>query len=91
VILDSGETEVLALAQTRPDALVLLDDEMARSEARRLKLRVRGTLGVLAQAYHAKIISLPDIELLIQEIAARPDIWISVRLCEQTLQGLRGS
>jgi predicted nucleic acid-binding protein len=50
VILDPGETEVLALAQTLPDALVLLDDETARGEARRLKLRVRGTLGVLAQA-----------------------------------------
>ena len=33
VILDPGETEVLALAQTLPDALVLLDDETARAEA----------------------------------------------------------
>ena len=57
VILDPGEAEVLALALTLSDALVLLDDETARSEARRLKLRVRGTLGVLAQAYRAKILS----------------------------------
>jgi uncharacterized protein len=91
VILDPGETEVLALAQTFPDALVLLDDETARAEARRLKLRVRGTLGVLAQAYHAEILSLSEVELLIQEIAARPDIWISTKLCEQMLQALSGS
>jgi predicted nucleic acid-binding protein len=91
VILDPGETEVLALAQTLSDTLVLLDDETARTEARRLKLPVRGTLGVLAQAYHAKILSFPEIELLIQEIAARPDIWISARLCEQTLQALNSS
>jgi predicted nucleic acid-binding protein len=50
VILDPGETEVLMLAQTLPDALVLLDDETARSEARRLKLRVRGTLGAYPRA-----------------------------------------
>jgi predicted nucleic acid-binding protein len=91
VILDPGEAEVLALALTLSDALVLLDDETARSEARRLKLRVRGTLGIFAQAYHAKILSFPEVELLIQEIAVRPDIWISAKLCEQTLQALRGS
>lgn len=89
VILDPGETEVLALARTLPDALVLLDDETARAEARRLKLRVRGTLGVLTQAYRSKILSFPEVELLLQEIAARPDIWISAKLCEQALQTLR--
>ena len=91
VTLDPGETEVLALARTLPDALVLLDDETARAEARRLKLRVRGTLGVLAQAYHARILSFPEVELLLQEIAARPDIWIGAKLCEQALQALRTS
>lgn len=91
VILDPGETEVLALARALRDVLVLLDDETARGEARRLKLRVRGTLGVLAQAYHAGILSRPEVELLLQEIAARPDIWIGAKLCEQMLQALRTS
>mgnify|MGYP000952279242 CR=1 FL=1 len=89
VILDPGETEMLALARTLPDVLVLLDDETARAEARRLKLRVRGTLGVLTQAYRSKILSFPEVELLLQDIAARPDIWISAKLCEQVLQTLR--
>jgi len=89
VILDPGETEVLALAQTLDDPLVLLDDEIARAEARRLKLRVRGTLGVLTQAYHNGLLSFPQVELLIHEIAARPDIWIGARLCEQVLASLR--
>jgi predicted nucleic acid-binding protein len=91
VILDPGEIEVLALARALRDVLVLLDDETARAEARRLKLRVRGTLGVLAQAYHAGILSFPEVELLLQEIAARPDIWIGAKLCEQVLQALRTS
>lgn len=43
VILDPGEHELLALAHTLPAPLVLLDDEAARAEARRLQLQVRGT------------------------------------------------
>jgi predicted nucleic acid-binding protein len=89
VILGPRETEVLALAQAFPGALVLLDDEVARAEARRLRLRVRGTLGILAQSYRQELLSLAQVELLIREIAARPDIWIGGKLCEQVLKSLR--
>ncbi len=91
VVLDPGETEVLALAQTLSDPLVLLDDEIARAEARRLNLCLRGTLGVLIQAYRKGLLSLTQIELLINEIAARPDIWIGAKLCNQVLRSLRES
>jgi len=89
VVLDPGETEVLALAQTLEDPLVLLDDEVARAEARRLGLRLRGTLGILVHAYHQGLLSFDQVELLIHEIAVRPDIWISARLCEKVLASLR--
>lgn len=88
-ILDPGETEALALAQTLPNALVLLDDEVARAEARRLELGVRGTLGILVQSYRQALLSLAQVELLIREISVRPDIWISDKLCEQVLATLR--
>jgi predicted nucleic acid-binding protein len=88
VILDPGETEVLALAQSLDDPLVLLDDEVARAEARRLKLRLCGTLGILVRAHREGLISLDQAELLIREIAARPDIWIAARLCDQVLASL---
>jgi predicted nucleic acid-binding protein len=91
VVLDPGEIEVLALAQTLTNPLVLLDDEVARAEARRLKLRLRGTLGVLVQAHRQDILTFAQVELLIQEIAARPDIWIGAKLCEQVLASLRRS
>jgi len=79
---------VLALAQTLTDPLVLLDDEVARTEARRLGLDPRGTLGILVHAYHKNLVSFDQVELLIHEIAVRPDIWISARLCEQVLASL---
>ncbi len=88
VVLDPGETELLALAQSLADPLVLLDDEVARAEARRLKLRLCGTLGILVRACRKDLLSLDQAELLIREIAARPDIWIAARLCEQVLASL---
>jgi len=88
VVLDPGETEVLALAQSLADPLVLLDDEVARAEARRLNLRLCGTLGILVRARRGNLISLEQAELLIRELAARPDIWIAARLCEQVLASL---
>lgn len=89
VTLDPGELEVLALARTVDDPLVLLDDNTARNEARRLGLRVRGTLGVLVQARRADLLTLGQAELLIEELSNRPDVWISSRLCEQVLEQLQ--
>ena len=91
VVLGPGETETLALARTLTDPLVLLDDEAARAEARRLGLRVRGTLGTLVLAYHQDLLTLDRLELLLREIAACPDIWIGARLCEQVMTSLRSS
>jgi predicted nucleic acid-binding protein len=89
VILDPGEKEVLAFAQTFADPLVLLDDDVARSEARRLGLRTHGTLGVLVHSFRRRLLSLAQVELLLNEIAARPDIWISSKFCSQVLESLR--
>lgn len=88
MILDRGETELLAVAQTFSNPLVLIDDETARFEARHLKLRVHGTLGVLVQAYQQHLLSFSQVKWLFQEIAARTDIWISAKLCNQVLNSL---
>jgi predicted nucleic acid-binding protein len=45
--LGAGEREVLSLATTTPDSLVILDDALARSYAQRLNIPTTGTLGVL--------------------------------------------
>jgi predicted nucleic acid-binding protein len=88
VILGAGETELLSLALDQEGVLVLLDDEEARAEARRLGLAPKGTLGLLVEAWRAGLLSFEETELLILEIAARPDIWISERLCRQVLEQL---
>ena len=88
ITLDPGECSTFAHALTLRDVLVLVDDEDARSEARRLGLPVRGTIGVLVAAHRRGLLSLPEIELLIKELSARPDIWISARLCARVLRSL---
>ena len=49
-LLDEGESEVIVLALEVKASLVLLDDREARLQAKRLGLRVTGTLGVLLRA-----------------------------------------
>lgn len=91
LVLGVGEHSVLALATRYATVEVLLDDAAARAEARRLGIQVRGTLGVLVQAYRRQLITRLEIELLFQEIAERPDIWISAHLCRVVLDGLEDS
>ena len=89
ILLDQGERETLALALTFADPLVLIDDEAARDEARRLGLRVQGTLGIFVQAYRQRMLTYSEVELLVKQIAVRPDIWISAQLCVRILEGLQ--
>ena len=86
--LEKGESAVIALGLANPNGLLLLDDAVARAEAHRLSLAVRGTLGILAEAYRQQKLQRAQLELLFEEIAARPDIWISAALCRQVLAGL---
>lgn len=55
--LGPGETEALALALESSDALVILDDALARQVASMLSIRFRGTLGLLLDAKAAGLVS----------------------------------
>lgn len=75
--LDAGELESIALALESRADLVLLDEQAARGEARRLGLRVGGTLGVLVEARRRGYLRAvgPDVEAL-----RRYGYWLSPRL-----------
>lgn len=64
--LGSGETQVLALASQDRAAFALLDDALARRIAALLRIRVRGTLGILLDAKKAGLIASvrPNVERL---------------------------
>jgi predicted nucleic acid-binding protein len=55
--LDAGEADVLALALECNDAIVILDDALARRAAQSLGIRLTGTLGLLLDAKRAGLIT----------------------------------
>ncbi|MCD6298849.1 MAG: DUF3368 domain-containing protein [Deltaproteobacteria bacterium] len=55
--LGPGETQVLALALETANAVVILDDFLARQVAQSLKIKLMGTLGVLLDAKRAGLVS----------------------------------
>ena len=56
VDLGSGEAAVLALALETPDAVVIIDDALARRRAELLGIRLTGTLGILLDAKRAGLV-----------------------------------
>jgi predicted nucleic acid-binding protein len=59
--LDAGECETIALATMIHPDLILLDDFAARREARRRRLRVTGTLGILYAAAELNLVAATDV------------------------------
>jgi uncharacterized protein len=55
--LDAGEAEVLALALECSDAVVVLDDALARRVAQSIGLRLTGTVGLLLDAKRAGLMT----------------------------------
>ncbi|MBU0701684.1 DUF3368 domain-containing protein [bacterium] len=87
--LDDGEIESIHLAMKISNSLILLDDEEARKEARRKGLKIKGTIGVLVEAYQRDMINLEELKLFLNEISERRDIWISKELCQTVLMELK--
>jgi predicted nucleic acid-binding protein len=50
ILVDAGEAQAIALAQTTDDCTILLDDSRARKIAQRLDIKQLGTIGLLLRA-----------------------------------------
>ncbi len=66
--LGPGETEVLMLALELPEAIVVLDDALARRVADTLGIRLTGTLGLLLDAKKAGLI--PAVKPVLDQLQA---------------------
>ena len=90
--LAEGERQAIHLALKQGTDWLLLDDLLARQAARRLGLRVKGTLGVIVDAERTGVLSPTEVDVTMQAIISRSDIWIGeplVRLVWQTLRERR--
>lgn len=87
--LDAGEKQALCLAQRTKAHLALFDDEKVREEAKARGLSIKGTLGVIVEAYRAGLLGFNEVENTIEAIIDREDIWISEELCLRVLRKLK--
>ena len=87
--IDIGEAQVILLAQQQAAGWALIDNAHARRAARQVSLPLKGTIGLLLESFRRGYLTLQEFELLIQDIQARPELWISERLCEWALARAR--
>lgn len=83
ILVDPGEAEAIALAQTLTDSIVLLDDAQARRVAERFNIPRIGTLGLLRKAKKQGLLSSlkPHIDVLKEN-----NIYMSDNLVEAVLR-----
>jgi len=84
-----GEKSVIELYLKTKADLALLDDRLARESAKKLGVTVKGTLGVIIDAYRKQLLNENDVELLFKEILSREDIWIAKGLVNKVWNDLR--
>ena len=71
--LDLGERAAIALAGALHADLLLIDEAAGRAEAKRRKLRVTGTLGVLRAAAELGLVDVPGLILRIKSTSFYAD------------------
>jgi len=83
--LDKGEASAIALALENPESRIILDESKGRSVAKRLGLKVTGTLGIIIKA---KDDGLIDSGKRILEKLEKHGFWLSEKLKKQLLERL---
>lgn len=83
--LDCGERDTLTLTMEMDRALVLMDEAEGREVARAQGLSVRGSLGVLIEAYRKGLLGAAQKRMSFAEIVRRQDIWVNPELAERLL------
>ena len=81
--LDLGERQALALAREIHADLVLLDDKVARRLAEQVSLKVKGTLGVVADAAKAGMLDFRGTVESLQRTTMRIDPKLAQRIIEE--------
>ncbi len=81
--VDNGEASAIALAKEKDSPLVILDDLKGRKLARKLDLKVTGTLGIIQKARQEGLIK--KIRPLIEKLLIH-EFWIGENIVEELLR-----
>lgn len=87
--LDAGESESIALAEEINSDILLMDERKGRQVAKKLNLKIVGTVGILLHAYDENILSESDILECI-EILKNSNIRISQNLLDLIVKHIEG-
>lgn len=81
--MDLGERQALVLAREIHADLVLLDDKVARRRAEQESLKVKGTLGVVADAAKAGLLNFRETVELLRRTSMHMDPKLVQRVVEE--------
>jgi hypothetical protein len=82
--LDYGESEVIVLASEYKYPLVLMDEKIGRSVAKRFNIEVVGTIGILVELLHKKLID--NLKKMIDELILKNGFRVSKKLYEKIIE-----
>lgn len=80
--LNKGEAQAIALALQEKETEVLLDDNVARTIAKKYGLVPHGSLHILLLAYQKKVITREQVFFLLRELI-EAGLWISARVLDR--------
>lgn len=89
--VDRGERHAIELAIKENADCILLDDMMARNAAQKFNLKVKGTLGVLVEAFRKGALSASEVDTVFDALLKRDDIWIADALIRRIWDQLKKS
>jgi predicted nucleic acid-binding protein len=87
--LDFGERQALALAKEIEADLVLLDDKVARRRAIQESLKVKGTLGIIADAAKAQLLDFSETMELLRRTSMHIDQGLIQKMIEEQKKDFR--
>ncbi len=83
--LDLGEAQAIALCVQEKADYFLTDDLEAREVAKRFKLEVHGTIGIILRAFREKILTKKEAVEKIRELQTKSSLFITSNLIEKIL------